>query len=71
MRLDSNNYEPGLEDKAAEAIIKIQGLGYTFTFDIKSREYQACLENPDGSFEVIHTFANWHEIIKFTEDNDL
>jgi len=67
--LDTNNYEPGLEEKAAEAIQKIQGLGYTFTFDLPTKTYQACLENPDGTFETIHTFANWHEIIKWTQEN--
>ena len=66
---DTNNYKPELQEKTVQAIQKIQDLGYTFTFNIPTKTYQACLENPDGTFEAIHTFKDWHEIIKWTEEN--
>ena len=67
--LDNNEYPKGLSIKVATAIQKIQGLGYTFTFDLMESKYQACLNNPDGTLEVIHSFADWHEVIKWVEDN--
>ncbi|MXV74496.1 hypothetical protein F4Z99_09475 [Candidatus Poribacteria bacterium] len=63
--------DPKLADKTAEAIVKIQALGYTFAYDIKTEMYQACLQNPDGSLEVIHEFADWEAIIAFTEEHNL
>lgn len=59
--------DPALADKTAEAVEKIQSLGYTFAFDIKSRMYQACHENPDGSLKVKYEFIDWEHIIAFAD----
>ena len=59
--------DTALIDKTAAAIQKIQSLGWTFVFDVNTRMYQACLENPDGSFEVVHEFIDWEEIIAFAK----
>ena len=59
--------DPALIDKTAEAIQKIQGMGWTFVFDIPTHKYQACLKNPDGSLEVVHEFIDWEEIIAFAK----
>ena len=69
--LDTNTYEPEVIEKAAEAIEKIQNLGYTFVFDIPSRKYQACVRYPDASMVPVHNFDNLHEIIKWAEDYNL
>lgn len=58
-----------LIEEAADAIEKIQGLGYIFTFDLPTQTYQACTQGPNGELEAIHTYKNLPKIIDWVDEN--